>query len=345
MGKARYFRSKEAILKKNLLISFFSIILLLFGLELITRIYAYSIGKGFIEKPKSFISSFFTIYDWPAPYKKAKWYIFKKGEQIVKKKEKNEKRIICFGGSTTLYGAPPPFIEKRGAFYTRGLSYPQCLKKKLQDKYPNLKIRVLNAGGDGFSSAHTLVNLALRNVELKPDIITVYHNINDLSCNYYGKEILSDYSNKYLTFDFLTYRHRTGFWGSLMKYSFLMRFVNSRTGFFRFKDVDKNRDFHAGMEFFKNNLINIVAIAKANNIFPILMTQGAKKSQREDLGFKSYNQIIEDIAKKENVGLIKIADFLDDDSYFVDEVHLSSKGVEKVSSLLYDYLASNKCIY
>jgi len=314
---------------KKIQIIFISIIFTLILLELAIRIYAFRIGKGFFENPLSFISSFFTIYDWPAPYKKGDYYIFKKGEMVKKEKKRNTIRIICFGGSTTLN------VRNK-----KGWCYSKLLQERLSKKYPHLVIEVLNAGGDGFSSAHTLVNFSLRCLELKPDIITIYENINDLSANYYGKEILSDYSNKYLTYDFLAYRHRYGFWGSLLRYSYLARFINSRTSFFRNManiDMDRRRDFKKGEEYFRNNLRSIIAIAKANNIYPILATQGAKKSLRKDKGFSAYNEIIKEVGRKEGVCVVDIAEnFLNDDKFFLDEVHLEAEGVKQIANGLFD---------
>ncbi len=92
-----------------------------------------------------------------------------RGEEIEMPKPKGEFRIVCMGGSTTYTG----HIEDYK------LSYPTLLEAELKAKgYDTVK--VINAGASGWSSWETLISFELRVLDLEPDMIIVYHGINDI---------------------------------------------------------------------------------------------------------------------------------------------------------------------
>jgi lysophospholipase L1-like esterase len=294
----------------------------------VTRIYTFSIGRGFSENPIWFTSPFFTTEDWPAPYKTGKVYEFKRGERIQGDKEKNEIRIICFGGSTTL-----------NTGNQEGVSYSQLLESQLSIKFPDIKIRVLNVGGNAFSSAHTLVNFALRvlDPDIQPDIITVYHNINDLSVNYFGNETLPDYANKYLNNFYLNYHHKTGFISHFLRMSRFLRFLWYKLNILTYKnDRDPNKNYHRGLIYFERNLRSIIAIAKANGIDVVFATQAARDNLRSQKGFTAYNDVIRKVARDQQIVFVDIANnVVGDEKYFLDDVHYTGEGVKKVADLFY----------
>lgn len=313
---------------KNVLLSFLTLIICFCFLELSARVYSWKVGKGFIEKPKSFTSVFFTLYDWPAPFFDQDYFVFKKNERVRKEKEKNEIRIICFGGSTTL--------NERNI---GGLSYSELLESKLKREFPKAKIRVLNAGGDGFSSSHTLVNFVLRCLPLDPDIVTFYHNINDLSANFYGERILSDYSNKYMSDDFLAYRFRSGIFGTLTHFSFFFRWVNSKTKYFRTRKIDYSKDFSLGKITFQNNLKSFFSIARDRGIFAAFGTQAGNSKIRDRRGFLEYNSLIREFASRNKIPLFDLERYLMQDRFFVDQVHFSEEGVRLAAEEIFKVLS------
>ncbi|MBI3769537.1 MAG: hypothetical protein HY271_13760 [Deltaproteobacteria bacterium] len=293
-------------------------------LEIGVRIYAYSIGRGFFDNPQSFLSPFFTTDEIPAPYADGNDRVFKEGERVTVEKRPGEVRVVCFGGSTTLPAHDP-----------EAYSYPHGLRDLLAERFPNATVTVLNAGGNGFSSAHTLVNLSLRVLEIQPDIITIYHNINDLSVNYFGKRATSDYGNKYLTSYYLGFRHRSGLWGALARVSRLARIATNRVELLQFgyEDYDTKRDYAVGSRFFRRNLESIVAVARAHEVDIVLGTQAARKGQREDPGFMLYNSIVRSVAHDANVPLAEVAERVVAESDFVDDVHYTSRGARAVAQV------------
>lgn len=84
--------------------------------------------------------------------------------------------IVTVGGSTT------------------ASLYPRFLYFYLKENYPEQNFRVVNAGIPAWTTAESLINLALRALEYHPDLIVVYHAYNDVfpSC---VENFKADYSH------------------------------------------------------------------------------------------------------------------------------------------------------
>ncbi len=93
-----------------------------------------------------------------------------RGEDFPIEKPAGEYRIVCIGGSTTYTS----FIEDYR------LSYPALLEEKLKSDGFN-QVRVINAGVGGWRSWESLVNLQFRVLDLNPDLIVIYHAVNDVN--------------------------------------------------------------------------------------------------------------------------------------------------------------------
>ncbi|HVS09863.1 MAG TPA: GDSL-type esterase/lipase family protein [Planctomycetota bacterium] len=306
---------------RRVLIALAALAFALVALELGWRVWLQRTGRGFFDDPSEFTSPFFTTYEEPRPLLAAGGFQFHNG-WVAREKAPGEIRVICFGGSTT--------VDWRA-----GISYPQILEERLKDTAEGRSVRVLNAGGDGFSSAHTLVNLALRNLDVRPDVITVYHNINDLSVRRFGEEVLSDYGNKYKTDFYLGMRHRTGALAALTKVSRLARHAVSSFHALRFPEEEQRSHPHEiGLRYFEANLRSIVVLARAHGIRPVLATQAARTDVREAPDFAAYNDAVRRIAREEGVELIDVAAAVTDDSLFLpDGIHCTRAGVEAVAAV------------
>lgn len=92
-----------------------------------------------------------------------------RGEDFSVKKKSGTYRIVCIGGSTTYTS----FIED----YKK--SYPYLMEQELKaEGYKN--IEVINSGSGGWRSYESLINLQFRLLELDPDLIIIYHSVNDI---------------------------------------------------------------------------------------------------------------------------------------------------------------------
>jgi lysophospholipase L1-like esterase len=296
--------------------------------ELAWRTYLCATGRGFFDDPNKFTSPFFTTYEEPPPLKwgTTAWY---RNGQVSFAKQPKEIRIICFGGSTTVN-------------FRAGISYPELIERRLAAKFPAHVIHVLNAGGEGYSTAHTLVNLSLRNLEVEPDIITVYHNINDLSVREFGEHVESDYGNKYKTNFYLDFRHRIGLIASLTSVSRLARMIFSKIDVIAFPDDERTTVSHGwntGIKYFTFNLQSISAVARAHGIRVLMASQAARDDVRRDPGFVAYNETVRRVTAENGDEFVDIASAVtEDDMFLPDAIHNTRRGVERVAEVLYPAL-------
>lgn len=92
-----------------------------------------------------------------------------RGPEIAIPKPEGVFRIAVIGGSTT-YGF---FLEPEE-------TYPAQLQEILREEYGYNTIEVINTGAPYYSTWDSLVNLEFRILDLEPDLILVYDNINDV---------------------------------------------------------------------------------------------------------------------------------------------------------------------
>ncbi|MGD8277422.1 MAG: SGNH/GDSL hydrolase family protein [Gemmatimonadota bacterium] len=92
-----------------------------------------------------------------------------RGREIEIPKPSGEFRIVCLGGSTTYTSEVEDYR----------LSYPDQLEDYLHGKgYAN--VRVINGGFFNWTSWESLINFELRSLDLEPDLVLVYHGVNDV---------------------------------------------------------------------------------------------------------------------------------------------------------------------
>jgi lysophospholipase L1-like esterase len=113
-----------------------------------------------------------------------------RGEEIIKEKPENAYRIFVLGGSTVLNVQIP---------YRK--TFAKLLEDKLQKEYPNKKIEVLNAGMDGFTTEHSIIQYLFYVKDFHPDLIITWQGINDMyySCQnpaFVKSPYESDYSHQ-----------------------------------------------------------------------------------------------------------------------------------------------------
>lgn len=114
-----------------------------------------------------------------------------RGPALTRRKPEGVFRVLCLGGSTTF-----------GALVEAHQSWPSRLELLLDEAAgPGRDFEVLNAGVPGYTTAESLANLATRMVEFQPDVLIVYHAINDARLIQIGG-FLPDYSHKRRTWRF-----------------------------------------------------------------------------------------------------------------------------------------------
>lgn len=314
------------------------LLLLFFIGEIGIRTYAHLFmeGKSFFRE-KTFICPWITSYDYPPPRMiDSQNGMFKNRKEVIAvKKAPDVIRIIAVGGSTTVNEVP---------FRRTGIDYSIELERLLMSRSGGKKYEVLNAGGDAYSSAQSLINIQFRILEFKPDIIILMHNINDRTVNYFSDGATGDYSNKYMQEYFMNPELLTGIsLSGLLYQSRLLTRLGLPQMLAEKRSVNFKNDIEKGLFYFKRNLTHIDMICKKNNIILILLTQPHSMSgfmfDGEENHIILYNNAIREVAKKENVYFVDMYhEFGHEHELFIDPVHYSEVGITKFSQILLPHL-------
>jgi lysophospholipase L1-like esterase len=340
---------------QNLLLSVLSIFFVLIVIEICAQIYInhFASEEAFtryaslsqLQKKEGFPSSksrytphrYLGYYPTPNFQKKKDKHnsLGYKGQNIEKPKP-GEFRIVCIGGSTT-------YTEKIKDYR---FSYPYLLEKELHKRgYKN--VTVINAGASAWSSWESLINFEFRVLDLEPDMIIVYHGINDIHPRlvwppeaYQGDNSGAREAN-----------HTGLFMPSILEYSTILRILMIRTGLIKshsafsrtiikepstfyaddfnfqklkntypsgvFKKVSAEQMLTVNTpKYFKRNIENMIVIAKHNNIKTVLATfaysplfkNKPRVSSREYIfAYSQLNGILKSIAKEMDVNLFDFA--------------------------------------
>lgn len=290
-----------------------------------------------------------------------------RGGPIPQPKPAGEYRIVCLGGSTTYSDRVQDPKQ----------SYPARLEHALHERgYP--QVRVVNAGASGYSTYETLINFELRVLDLAPDMVIVYHAVNDLSTRmvWPASAYRGDNSGHVQAPGGL--RHDT----PLLERSTLARILlvrlghaRSQLGLFRnymrappsdrawaFMGQKEKGTYPSGpfleadaMEllernpprYFERNLVNLVLIARAWSTQAVLLTfvhddraeDPALNSPEVRRGIAEHNEVIREIGRRLDVPVYDLAsDFPSQPRLFVGAVHFTAAGNQLRGNLIADFL-------
>lgn len=294
-----------------------------------------------------------------------------RGEEIQREKPQGVFRIVCLGESTT-YGMTDNYRE----------TYPYQLQEALHKKgYSH--VEVINAGAGNYASWESLINFEFRVLELKPDLITAYHGMNDIYSRLVWPPSAYRGDNSGARIASVRSLRMPPIW----HYSTLIRFFLVRLGFtqphstldwnlidyaptwYALEHMQQCRRnlYPAGVflkvpaikmlngnppKFFESNLRSIIAIAKANNIEVVLLTfatspffpeEPSVSSREYRRALAEHNEIIRKFAPE-----INVFDFANvmpvDAKYYEDGYHFTPLGNELFGKLLADYLIEHHLI-
>lgn len=249
--------------------------------------------------------------------------------------EKPDISIVFLGGSTTACS----YVEEKNRFhYLAG----RIIEKKL-----NKKVNSYGSGISGNNSMHSINILLNKIIPIKPDIVIMDHNINDLVILSYTGGYWNDHPTRALIadkYDNLLYAvirrikdntipnlykqlRKNKIFNNLKNRVLGMEEMTDEWAEFRGKKIkiDKERLVND----FTSSLYTFITICKAWNIKPVLMTQAnrlkevpdrvilmAMEKRRKDVGinyeqfkeiFDLFNETIRETAKKNNILLIDLA--------------------------------------
>ena len=357
----------------RLLLAALSSVSLLVVLELGLRVYDYANGKGFFwDDSRNPLSR---QYRPVVPFRTfgPELYGTERGRRVIKTshgevypfdKPAGTTRIVCLGGSTTFNTA-------------EGLHYPRVVQDLLRRRVGRESIEVLNEGYPSYATPHLLILLELDVVAWHPDVVIITENVNDLTASYFP-HFTFDYSNKYSDPFYagpdyqslyppmnVVFRHSKLYWFLLTRWQAyqtkadLTRRIRRRS-----YGVTPDREASA---VFERNLRTLVAVARLNDITPVLATQPLEPSEEYFQRFEdfkpyngaaiyplheefvahhtAYNAIIRRVATDTGTLCIDNAAALGGRrEYLADVVHYTRAGIERLSANVAETLVANHVV-
>lgn len=261
-----------------------------------------------------------------------------RGPEIETPKPEGRFRIVTIGGSTTYT------VEVRDW----RKDFARQLEKSLKEDYQYNNIEVINAGLGGWNSWESLLNLQLNVLDVQPDLIIVYHNINDIEARLvHPDSYSSDGSGRRQQWNKrgipLPLQSTVVRMLTRINPSRLGLFVDAPTSVGATRDpgyipklggssdetLERNQPFY-----FERNLRNMIAIAKEHNIKIMFATWAytGEFSDRASLPyfqreFKVHDALIQQVGKTHDIPVYNFtAEMPKDKKYWADGRHVNEEG-------------------
>ncbi|RJP24033.1 MAG: SGNH/GDSL hydrolase family protein [Candidatus Abyssobacteria bacterium SURF_5] len=293
-----------------------------------------------------------------------------RGDEIELKKKDGVFRIACLGGSTT-YGMTEDYRE----------AYPYQLERYLHENgYP--QVEVINAGAGMYTSWETLINFQFRLLELEPDLIIVYHAINDVYPRIVWPPSAYRADNSGARIVNVSPMKMPPIW----HYSTFLRMFAVRAGLAEshgsldWNLVERPPSFYAGLHrmlyrqnrypadiflkvpaskmleenrpiYFESNLKSLIAIAQANDVKVVFVTfayspffdDPAISCRENQKAIEEHNEIVRGFSDRAYVHDFAKAMSVNKE-YYQDGYHFTPAGEIKRAQLIGDYLAENNLL-
>lgn len=251
--------------------------------------------------------------------------------------------------------------------------FPYKVQEILNNEGANIK--TINAGVGGTNSFHGYLSLITKGMKIKPDILFVMYNINDISLlsktgSYLNapvwREIIVNQKKPQI------HQKHKGILGILRKfkdYLFpkLWRLFRENILGFDILNIDEDefknyRDLNPNsidiLETYRKSLYNYVSFCKTNNIRLILMSQFNRIENKSKVFVEDYNKfkqaksadefvelykkanlLISEVSFKNNIEFIDLNNLVPKTpEYIYDMIHLTDKGSLLVSEIISNYL-------
>lgn len=281
-----------------------------------------------------------------------------RGPEVVVEKKPGTLRIVCLGGSTTFdvgsVGSAQP--------------WPEVLETELRRRFNTQSIEVLNLGIAGATSLDSLIDLQMRALRFKPDLVIVFQGHNDLiysippprpvpSTLFPLEDRPRSRFIRWLTYNSLLYAKTEE--RVTARVNAILDFVKGAVTFGSGDGdapVSPVESMERGYEDFRSNITSIAAIAKANRIPLALVeivlpftdatstpndctvcdamsaTYGGLDEARLRAMFNRYDEVLSELAAEGNgVSYIPTDGFVPKaDRYYSDAVHFGPEGSKQM---------------
>ena len=268
-------------------------------------------------------------------------------------KSRPQLRIVCLGGSTT-------FSITVG----NDTTYPRLLEKKLRASYPGSEIEVINAGVGAYTSAESLANLAYRVLQIEPDVLIIYHAVNDVhpritpgfrgDYSHYRKSLV-------LEEDLLARVQRWSYLARLLnRVRFQSIHIRHLTTHTKFEDIHPDAQanhFQAtNASAFRRNIESMIGLARVRDIDVVLSTfthsednlRAAAQFSHEaySAGIRQHNEVMQELSAEHQLLLVDLAEQFPSDrtDVFKGTVHMTSVGTDIKAQIFHDQLVKSKIL-
>ncbi len=256
-------------------------------------------------------------------------------------KPSNGYRVAFLGGSTT-FNSEAPTNDHTIALQTL---------KMLAESRPDLQFEVMNAAVPGYTTMESLTTLVSRILPLDPDLVVVYHGINDAVFRVLG-EYRDDYRREPKPV-------RTRFDSRLYRWSLLYRFVNYKAiagSASRRPPPDQLRENLSNNtpEGFERNLRSMLAVARAHGIRVVLCSfaycPDTDLPDREEWAIvfqavDEQNAVIRQVAQESGTLFLDVAAlFPRQCDLFTSQVHRNAEGLRAHARLLTDFILDEEVL-
>lgn len=265
-----------------------------------------------------------------------------RGDPISVDKPTGTYRILALGGSTT-YGYN--IIDER--------TWPARLQSILREDYGYENIEVINGGVPNYNTWHSYINFSFRGLELDPDLVIVYHAINDaiimnsvppgcwrgenLSLGLGAAiDVMSSAAPQSTLPRSAFQRYMAINLGWMENPMIINPFRSARsTTEHLCANAESSSEITANSpHYFERNIRNLIAVAEANDVDVMLSTWASYWSQGEPSGVDyidttlTLNDVIREIADSTGVYLVDLARDLEFEPYFwgPDGIHQTDEG-------------------
>lgn len=269
--------------------------------------------------------------------------------------------IIFFGGSTT-----------ECSVVQESKRFPYLTGEKIVDSKNGQKIETLNGGLSGNNTVHSLISLIAKGIPLKPKVVVLMHNINDLSqLRKTGSYWNSPEERSIIVNQIKNNHYKNRFKNTLKSLKELLipnlyQILSQKIKSLKSNSNDEWKDYRQVKTYnidtvlrkFDSSINSFIKVAQFHNIDVVLMTQFNRLNPDDTISRKAYklatnlddydqicidyakfNQKIREISISNNVHLIDLAKEVPGDSTAIfDFVHLNTKGSELVTDIITKHL-------
>jgi len=258
-------------------------------------------------------------------------------------------RIMAVGGSTT-FGS---YISDNEH------TYPAVLERLLEKEFPKHNIEVINTAVPGYNTTNSLIHLITRLVYYEPDIVMIYHAINDIRDHL-------EFGQDQTPFDLLSHVSCADSVGYYVRNSLVYRSVSLAAGVINAKvnvlerrrqrrarrkhnaHTEGDGDISTGLDIYGSNLGSMMSVCRQHGIEPVMILfpySGSLKKKLADSMFyyvgmtgmetaqliDRYNERMKRTARAHNVAVVDPR-IPGDADVWGDWCHLNDTGAELFSA-------------